>query len=71
MLQVLLRHSAAGLVNGHKVVVRAGAKGPNLIRVLVHHQVSQEDVDCVIERLKQPLYFCIVVCRVYTYNADK
>ena len=44
-----------GLVNGHKVMVKAGAKGPHLIRVLVHHQVSQDDVDCVIERLKQLL----------------
>lgn len=43
------------LVNGHKVVVKACAKSPTLIRVLVHHQVSQDDVDCVIERVKQLL----------------
>ena len=43
------------LVNGHKVVVKAGAKSPTLIRVVVHHQVSQNDVDCVIERVKQLL----------------
>ena len=43
------------LVNGHKVVVKAGAKSPTLIRVVVHHQISQNDVDCVIERVKQLL----------------
>ena len=43
------------LVNGHKVVVKAGAKSPTLIRVVVHHQVSQNDVDCVIERVKKLL----------------
>lgn len=43
------------LVNGHRVMVKTYAKSQSLIRVLVHHQVSQNDVDCIIERLKQLL----------------
>ena len=44
-----------GPVNGHKVVIKACAKGPNVIRVVIHHQISQDDVDSVIERVKQLL----------------
>ena len=38
--------------HGQLVVVRAGAESPTLVRVLTHHWVTPDDINCTVDRIR-------------------